>query len=68
MLLIELSAEREGFEPPVPCGTSVFKTDVIDHSTISPCCGGSKYLAGLNVPMETSYYSHKALLDGGADA
>ena len=29
-------AEREGFEPPVPCGTTVFKTVVIDHSTISP--------------------------------
>ena len=36
MLLIELSAEREGFEPPVPLGTTVFKTVVIDHSTISP--------------------------------
>ena len=36
MLLIELSAEREGFEPPVPLGTVVFKTTVIDHSTISP--------------------------------
>ena len=34
-LLIE-SAEREGFEPPVPLGTVVFKTTVIDHSTISP--------------------------------
>ncbi len=31
-----LSAEREGFEPPVPLGTTVFKTVVIDHSTISP--------------------------------
>ena len=31
-----LSAEREGFEPPVPLGTVVFKTTVIDHSTISP--------------------------------
>ena len=30
-------AEREGFEPPVPLGTPVFKTGVIDHSTISPC-------------------------------
>ena len=30
-------AEREGFEPPVPLGTTVFKTVVIDHSTISPC-------------------------------
>ena len=29
-------AEREGFEPPVPRGTVVFKTTVIDHSTISP--------------------------------
>ena len=36
MLLIELFAEREGFEPPVPLGTVVFKTTVIDHSTISP--------------------------------
>ena len=36
MLLIELLAEREGFEPPVPLGTAVFKTAVIDHSTISP--------------------------------
>ena len=31
-----LCAEREGFEPPVPLGTPVFKTGVIDHSTISP--------------------------------
>ena len=31
-----LEAEREGFEPPVPLGTTVFKTVVIDHSTISP--------------------------------
>ena len=31
-----LLAEREGFEPPVPLSTVVFKTTVIDHSTISP--------------------------------
>ena len=31
-----LFAEREGFEPPVPLSTTVFKTVVIDHSTISP--------------------------------
>ena len=31
-----LFAEREGFEPPVPLSTPVFKTGVIDHSTISP--------------------------------
>ena len=28
-------AEREGFEPPVPCGTMVFKTTAIDHSANS---------------------------------
>ena len=30
-------AEREGFEPPGPCGPTVFKTAAIDHSAISPC-------------------------------
>ena len=29
-------AEREGFEPPVPFGTTVFKTAAFDHSAISP--------------------------------
>lgn len=29
-------AERKGFEPLVPCGTTVFKTAAIDHSAISP--------------------------------
>ena len=29
-------AEREGFEPPVPCSTTVFKTAAIDHSATSP--------------------------------
>ncbi len=29
-------AEKEGFEPPVPCGTTVFKTAAFDHSAISP--------------------------------
>ena len=36
MLLIELFAEREGFEPPVPLSTPVFKTGAFDHSAISP--------------------------------
>ena len=40
-------AEREGFEPPAPLSATVFKTVVIDHSTISPClerilCSNSK--------------------------
>ena len=29
-------AENEGFEPPVPCGTPVFKTGPFDHSGNSP--------------------------------
>ena len=35
-------AEREGFEPPVPLGTVVFKTTVIDDSTISPLHWGKR--------------------------
>ncbi len=31
-----LFAEREGFEPPVPLSTTVFKTAAIDPSAISP--------------------------------
>ena len=42
MLLIELLAEREGFEPPAPLSATVFKTVVIDHSTISPLMWCSK--------------------------
>ncbi len=34
--MVAFFAEREGFEPPVPLSTPVFKTGVIDHSTISP--------------------------------
>ncbi len=29
-------AEGEGFEPPVPFGTSVFKTDALNRSAIPP--------------------------------
>ena len=35
-LLRHFLAEREGFEPPAPLSAAVFKTAVIDHSTISP--------------------------------
>ena len=41
-------AEREGFEPPVPLGTVVFKTTVIDHSTISPI------IAMISFPLKAS--------------
>ena len=34
--LSEAFAEREGFEPPVPLSTPVFKTGAFDHSAISP--------------------------------
>ena len=33
---LSILAEREGFEPPVPLSTSVFKTGAIDHSATSP--------------------------------
>ena len=29
-------AEREGFEPPDPCESTVFKTAALNHSAISP--------------------------------
>ena len=29
-------AEGKGFEPPVPCGTSDFESDAIDHSATPP--------------------------------
>ena len=32
----EKKAEKEGFEPPEPLGSTVFKTAAIDHSAISP--------------------------------
>ena len=32
----QVSAEREGFEPPEACTSTVFKTAAIDHSAISP--------------------------------
>jgi hypothetical protein len=34
--LLDPSAEKEGFEPPVPYGTTVFKTAALDRSAISP--------------------------------
>ena len=34
--VIDFMAEREGFEPPDPCGSTVFKTAAFDHSATSP--------------------------------
>jgi hypothetical protein len=33
---LSLMAEREGFEPPNPRGSTVFKTAAFDHSATSP--------------------------------
>ena len=37
-------AEREGFEPPEPLSSTVFKTAAIDHSAILP--GNFQYVRG----------------------
>lgn len=42
-------AEREGFEPPGPCGPTVFKTAAIDLSATSPCHRKSSALLGVAV-------------------
>ena len=64
-------AEREGFEPPVPLGTVVFKTTVIDHSTISPLHWGNRgfLIAGAKVRRKNEttkffrdYFAKKMLL------
>ena len=34
--VLRVVAEREGFEPPDPCRSTVFKTAAIDRSAISP--------------------------------
>ena len=40
--LFVIFAEVEGFEPPVPCGTSVFKTGAFDHSATPPLNNAAK--------------------------
>ena len=35
--------EQEGFEPPVPFGTTVFKTVALNHSATAPDSGGICY-------------------------
>ena len=41
-------AEREGFEPPEPLSSTVFKTAAIDHSALSPRNRVQKYCFFLN--------------------
>lgn len=38
-------AEKEGFEPPVPHSTTVFKTVAIDHSATSPAAKVKEFSA-----------------------
>ncbi len=47
------SAEREGFEPPEPCSSTVFKTAAIDHSAIFP-----------SAKITSFFHSTKLLLTG----
>ena len=56
-----LLAEREGFEPPEPLSSTVFKTAAIDHSAISPsvecaCRTSSKSAAKVLLFFETAKY------------
>ena len=48
-------AEREGFEPPVPRSTTVFKTAAIDHSATSP--GAFKKRAALKSGAKVQIFS-----------
>ena len=56
-------AEGEGFEPPMPCGTPVFKTGAINHSAIPPAQAKRLFTrAGRIIPKSTQ--SEKSLHTG----
>ncbi len=50
-------AEREGFGPPVPCGTTVFKTAAFDHSAISPAERKCKNIFVSHTKQHTQFFS-----------
>ncbi len=52
-------AEREGFEPPVPLSTTVFKTVVIDHSTISPFVGKTSFVFKSGAKVVRNFHTAK---------
>ena len=54
-------AEREGFEPPVPLSTTVFKTVVIDHSTISPLSERQSLCSKASAKVISFFHSAKFL-------
>ena len=49
-------AERQGFEPRVPRGTTVFKTAAIDHSATSPKLLFQKYFSFKAVQRYKSFF------------
>ena len=54
-----LFAEREGFEPPDPCRSTVFKTAAIDRSAISPPAKVQRFLILTNAGcwmLDTGYW------------
>ena len=55
---MNFKAEREGFEPPVPFSTSVFKTDAIDHSAIFPQKRDLSSKAGAKVLQKFELYKY----------
>ncbi len=52
-VIIRFLAEREGFEPPEPRSSTVFKTAAIDHSAISP---GAKVMLFLRYPKKQGIF------------
>ena len=58
-LVASLLAEREGFEPPAPFSAAVFKTAVIDHSTISPFSSRKNQGSDVSDCKDSSFYRIK---------
>ena len=51
-------AESEGFEPPDPLRSTVFKTAAFDHSANSPICFLRKGIANIGIIFESAnFYS-----------
>ena len=55
-LCAAFSAEDEGFEPPVRCRTTVFKTAAIDHSANPPWGGVAPF--GIAKVVKKFYLNH----------
>jgi hypothetical protein len=55
-------AEGVGFEPTEPCGSPVFKTGAIDHSTTPPvhCCGRDMAVVALAFKQNSHLYYDKS--------